>query len=73
MPGQSDEEESQLPSHSDHFTLANDKRKCGAENIPFSGEGSSSVSSPFKQIKFEKRGRDQDQRAQCASLAHKED
>ncbi len=71
MPRQSDDEESQLPSDSDYVKLPTARRKCGAKRIPFSGEGlsgegSSSIPSPVKEIKFQKRGRAQEQSAQCA-------
>ncbi len=61
MPRQSDDEESQLPSESDYVTLPTDRRKCGAVRITFSGEGSISVPSPVKEIKFEKQGLAQQQ------------
>jgi hypothetical protein len=66
MPRQSDDEESQLPSDSDHdyATLPTDRRKCWAERVPFCGEGSSSISFPVQEIKFEKLGRAQEQSAQ---------
>jgi hypothetical protein len=60
MPRQSDDEESPLPSDSDYVTLPTDRRKCGAERVAFSGEGSSSVPSPVKEINFKKRGRAQE-------------
>ncbi len=50
MPRQSDEEESQLPSDSDYVTPQTERRKCWAERVPFSGEGSSSTPSPIKEI-----------------------
>jgi hypothetical protein len=46
IPSQSDEEESQFPSESDHVTPANDRSKRGAERVPFSSVGSNSVPSP---------------------------
>ncbi len=67
MPRQSDDEESQLPSVSDYATPPTDRRRCGAERVRFSGEGSSSIPSPVKTIKFQKRGLAQEQSAQCAS------
>jgi hypothetical protein len=77
MPRQSDDEESPLPSDSDNVTppTASDRRKCGAERVQvsFSGdsvsdsEGSSSVPSPVKEIKFETRGRAQEQSALYAA------
>ncbi len=44
-----------------------DRRKGGAERVPFGGEGSSSIPSPVKEIKFEKRGRAQEQSSRCVS------
>ncbi len=68
MPSQSDDEESPLPSDSDNVTQPTDRRKCGAERTSFSGEGSSSVPSPVKEIKFdEKLGQAQEQSTQCAA------
>jgi hypothetical protein len=69
MPRRSDEDDIQLPSDPDYITPPTDRRnlKCGAERVSFSGEGSISVSSPVKQIKFEKQGRAQKQSALCAS------
>jgi hypothetical protein len=61
MPLQSDDEESQLPSDSDYVTPPTDRRKCGAVRIAFSNEGSISVPSPVKEIKFEKQQRAQEQ------------
>jgi hypothetical protein len=66
MHRQSDDEESQFPGDSDYVTPPTDRRKCGAECDSFSGEGSSSVPSPVKEIKFEKRGRAQELSALCA-------
>ncbi len=43
MPRKSDDEESQLPSDLDYVTPPTDRRKCGAERVPFGGGGSSSV------------------------------
>jgi hypothetical protein len=63
MRCRSDEEEIQLHSDPDYITQQTDRRKCGAEHVSFSGEGSSSVSSPLKEIKFEKQGRAQEQSA----------
>ncbi len=69
MPRQSDDEqsdeESQLPSDTDHVTLPTDRRKCGAERVSF--EGSSTVPSPVKEIIFEKRGQAQEQSTLCAA------
>ncbi len=58
-----------MPSDSDFATSTplTDRRKGGPERVPFSGEGSSTVPSPVKEIKFERRGRDQEQSAQCTS------
>jgi hypothetical protein len=56
MPRQSDDEKSPLPSASDYVTPPTDMRKCGAERISFSGEGSSSVPSPVKEIKIREAG-----------------
>jgi hypothetical protein len=67
MPRQSDDDESQLPSDSDYVTPPTDIRMCGAERVPFSGEGSNSVTPPVKEIIFEKRGRAQEQSALCAA------
>ncbi len=52
MPRQSDDVDSQLPSDSDIVTLPTDRRKCGAERILFSAEGSNSVTSPVKERIF---------------------
>ncbi len=49
MPRQSDDVESQLPCDSDYVTPATDRRKCGAERVSFSGEGSSSVPSSVQE------------------------
>ncbi len=71
MPCRSDEEGIQLPSDHDpdYITPPTDRRKCGAEHISFTsiGEGSSSVPSPVQKIKFEKRGRAQQQSALCVA------
>jgi hypothetical protein len=67
MPHQSDDEEGPLPSDSDNVTPPTDRSKCAAERVSFSGEGLSSVPSPVKELKFEKRGRAQQQSALCAS------
>jgi hypothetical protein len=64
MPRRSNDEESQLPCDSDYATPPTDRRKCGAERVPFRGEDSSSIHSPVKEIKFEKRGRAQEQTTQ---------
>ncbi len=61
MPRRSDEEDIQLPSDPDYVTPPTDRRKCGAERVSFSGEGSISVPSPVKQINFKKQGRAQEQ------------
>jgi hypothetical protein len=61
MPCLSDEEDIQLPSDPDFITPPTDRRKCGAERVSFSGEGSISVPSPVKEIIFEKQGRAQEQ------------
>jgi hypothetical protein len=67
MPCRSDEEDIQLPSDSDYITPPTGRRKCGAERVAFSGEGSISVPSPIKEIKFEKQGRAKKQSALCAA------
>ncbi len=67
MPRQSDEEESQLPSDSDYVTPPTDRRKCWADRVPCSGEGSSAVPSLVQEINFERQGRAQEQSAQCVS------
>jgi hypothetical protein len=67
MPRQSDDEESPLPSDSDNVTPPTDRSKCGAERVPFSGEGSSSVPSSVKEIILEKLGRAQEQSTLCAA------
>jgi hypothetical protein len=67
MPRQSDDKESPFPSNSDHVTLPTDRRKCGAESVALSGEGSSSTPSPVKEIIFEKRGQYQEQSALCSA------
>ena len=69
MPRRSDDVKSQLPCDSDYVTPPTDRRKChcGAERVSFSGEGSSSVPSPVKEINFEKRGLGQEQSAVCAA------
>ncbi len=56
-----------MPTDLDYATLQTDMHKCGAERIPFGGEGSSSIPSPVKKIKFETRVQVQEQSAQCAS------
>ncbi len=66
MPCRSDED-IQLPSDPNRITPPTDRRKCGAERISFSGEGSISVPSPVKQIKFEKQGRAQEQSTLCVA------
>jgi hypothetical protein len=67
MPRRTDEDDNQLPSDPDYITPPTDRRKCGAERVSFSGEGSISVPSPVMQIHFEKQGRAQEQSALCAS------
>jgi hypothetical protein len=67
MPRQSDEDDIQLPSDPDYITPQTDRRKCGAERVSFSGEGSSSVPSPVKQIKFKTQGQAQEQSVLCAA------
>ncbi len=67
MPCQSDEKDIQLPSDPDYITPPPDRHKCGAERVSFSGEGSSSVPSPVKEINFEKRGLGQEQSSVCAA------
>jgi hypothetical protein len=52
MPRRSEDEELQLPNDPDYITLPTDRRKCRAERVPFCGEGSSSICSPVKEIKF---------------------
>ncbi len=56
-----------MPSDWDNDTPPTDRCKCGAERVLFSSEGSSSVPSPVKEIKFEKLGLAQEQNAQCES------
>ena len=67
MPRRSDEEDIQLPSDPNYITLPTDRRKCGTERVSFSGEGSISIPSPVKEIKFEKQGRAQEQSTLCAA------
>ena len=67
MLRRSDEDNIQLPSDPDYITPPTDRRKCGAERISISGEGSISVPSPVKEIKFEKQGRAQEQSALCSA------
>ncbi len=67
MPCRSEEDDIQLPSDPDYITPPTDRRKCGAERISISGEGSISVPSPVKEIKFEKQGRAQEQSALCSA------
>jgi hypothetical protein len=57
----------QLPSGVNYATPPTDRRKGGAEPVPFSSEGSCSIPSPVKKIKFESRGRAQEQSAQSVS------
>ena len=49
MPRRSDDEEIQLPRDPSYITPPTDRRKCGAERVSFSGEGSISVPSPVKE------------------------
>ncbi len=58
-----------MPSDPNYITppTVTDRRKCGAERVSFSGEGSISVASPVKHIKFEKQGQAQEQSALCTS------
>jgi hypothetical protein len=65
MPCRSDEDDIQLPTDPDYITPPTDRRKCGAERVSFSGEGSISEPSVM-QINFEKQGRAQEQSALLA-------
>ncbi len=56
-----------MPSDPDYVTRQTDRRMCGSARVPLSGEGSSSVPSPVKEIKFEKKGRTQEQSSLCAA------
>ncbi len=56
-----------MPSDPDYITPPTDRRKCGAECVSFNVEGSSSLPSPVKEIKFEKRGQAQEQSTLCAA------
>ncbi len=56
-----------MPSDSNHITPPTDRRKCGAERVSFSGEGSISVPSPVTEKKIEKQGRAQEQSTLCAT------
>ncbi len=56
-----------MPSDPNYITPPTDRRKCGAERVSFSCEGSISLPSPVKQIKFEKQGRAREQSTLCAS------
>ncbi len=67
MPRRSDEEDIQLPSDPNYITLPADRRKCGAERVSFSGEGSISVPSPVTEKTIEKQGRAQEQSTLCAA------
>ena len=67
MPRRSDEDDIQLPSDPDYITPPTDRRKCGAERVSFSGEGSISVPSPVTEKKIEKQGRAQEQSTLCAA------
>jgi hypothetical protein len=67
MLRRSDEGDIQLPSDPDYIAPPTDRRKCGAERVSFSGEGSISVPSPVQQIQFEKHGRTQEQSALCSA------
>jgi hypothetical protein len=60
----------QTPAATSHYHLLDyviHRRKCGVERVSFSGEDSSSVPSSVKEIKFEKRGRAQEQSALCSA------
>jgi hypothetical protein len=50
MPCQSDDDDIQLPSDPDYILPPTDRRKCGAERVPFSDEDSISVSSPVEEM-----------------------
>jgi hypothetical protein len=67
MPCRSDDKDIQLPSDPNYIAQPTDRCKCGAERVSFSGEGSISVPSPVKAIKFEKQGRAQEQSTLCAA------
>ncbi len=67
MPRQMDDVESQLPSDSDYVAQQTDRRKCGAERVSLSGEGSNSITSPVKEIIFVEWGRAQEQSSLCAA------
>jgi hypothetical protein len=67
MPRPSDEDDIQMPSDPDYITPPTDRRKCGAERVSFSGEGSISVPSPVTEKKIEKQGRAQEQSTLCAA------
>ncbi len=67
MPRRSDEDDILLPSDPDYITPPTDRRRCGAERVSFSGEGSISVPSPVKEIIFEKQGRAQEQSTLCSA------
>jgi hypothetical protein len=66
MPRRSDEEDIQLPSDPNYITPPTDRRKCGAEHVSFSREGSISVPSPVTEKKIKKQGRAQEQSTLCA-------
>jgi hypothetical protein len=67
MPYRSDEENIQLPRDLNYIAPPTDRRKCGAERVSFSGEGSISVPSPVTEKKIEKQGRAQEQSTLCAA------
>ncbi len=67
MPCRSDEEDIQLPTDPNYITMPTDRRKCGAERVSFSGEGSISEPSPVTEIRFEKQGLAQEQSTLCAA------
>jgi hypothetical protein len=64
---QSDEDDIQLPSDPDYILPPTDRRKCRAGCVPFSDEGSISVSSPVEEINFKKQGWAQEQSTVCAA------
>ncbi len=66
MPRRSDEEDIQLPRDPNCITPPTDRRKCGAERVSFSGEGSISIPSPVTD-KIEKQGLAQEQSTLCAA------
>ncbi len=56
-----------MPGDLVNVTQPTDRRKCGAERVSFSGEGSSFVPPPVKEKKIEKQGRAQEQSTLCAA------